>query len=221
MAVKKLKHGLVKRREQRALGVFIDGVGLDRATRRLNRKVDMGNLLRGVTSGTPPRVARYYTLIPNEDDSRQRAYLDAVARAGFEVVVKRLPPKGVNRLVSIDLEMAVDIVAFSYGQETFTDTSRYFPTDHLGENYRRPEEAPAKEEESASEETPPPTATVPEKRIVTVVCPSIELSYPLSLIRERDIDTVSADFGQFNPRDVLKSAAKWIDLSDSETIWRE
>ncbi|MCB0333929.1 MAG: hypothetical protein KDD55_10555, partial [Bdellovibrionales bacterium] len=59
------------------------------------------------------------------------------------------------------------------------------------------------------------------ERIVTVVCPSRELSYPLSLIGELGIDTVSADFGQFNNKDVLKSAAKWIDLSDSETIWRD
>ena len=41
------------------------------------------------------------------------------------------------------------------------------------------------------------------------------------IARELGADTVTADFAQFNTGDVLKSAAKWIDLSDSETIWRE
>lgn len=212
MAVRKLGDGLVKRRQKKILGVFIDGVALDRATRRLNKKVDLSNLLRGVTSGTQPTVARYYTLVPNEDDSRQRAYLDAVTRAGFDVVVKRLPPKGVNRHVTIDLEMAVDIVAFSKGQTTFSETASYLPAEKhaLQKTVEQPD---AVQKLEAGE--------LPEKRIVTIVCPSRELSYPIALIRENGIETVSADFGQFNPKDVLKSAAKWIDLSDSETIWRE
>jgi hypothetical protein len=54
-----------------------------------------------------------------------------------------------------------------------------------------------------------------------VVCPSRELAYPLGLSKEFEVDTTTADFGQFNTGDVLKSAAKWIDLSDSETIWRD
>ena len=59
------------------------------------------------------------------------------------------------------------------------------------------------------------------KRIVTIVCPTRELSYSVSLVKEFGVDTITADFGQFNSGDVLKSAAKWIDLSDSETIWRD
>ncbi|MDZ4786855.1 MAG: hypothetical protein SGJ02_12350, partial [bacterium] len=58
-------------------------------------------------------------------------------------------------------------------------------------------------------------------KIITVVCPSRELAYPISLTKELGIDTATADFGKFNNGDILKSAAKWIDLSDSETIWRE
>lgn len=58
-------------------------------------------------------------------------------------------------------------------------------------------------------------------RIVTVVCPSRELSYPISLISKLGVDTVTADFGRFSGDDILKSSAKWIDLSDSETIWKE
>ena len=211
MAVRKLGDGLVKRRQKRVLGVFIDGVALDRATRRLNKKVDLSNLLRGVTSGTPPTVARYYTLVPNEDDSRQRSYLDAVSKAGFDVVVKRLPPKGVTKQVSIELEMAVDIVAFSKGQTVFNDTARYAPQNGISR----------KEKTDEAKNSRPEDENLPIRRIVTIVCPSRELSYPISLISENGVETVSADFGQFNPKDVLKSAAKWIDLSDSETIWRE
>src|SRR5690606_8296126 len=58
---------------------------------------------------------------PYEDDSRQRAFLDAVRRAGLQVVVKRLPPKGITRQVSVEVEMASDIVAFGLGQNSFED----------------------------------------------------------------------------------------------------
>ena len=103
MAYEEVASGVIKRRQSKLLGLFIDGTGLDRATRRLNRRVDLTALVRGVTSGIKPSVARYYTLIPYEDDSRQRAFLDAVSRAGLSVIVKRLPPKGVTRQVSVDV----------------------------------------------------------------------------------------------------------------------
>lgn len=93
MKYEQLGGGFIKKREKRVVGLFIDGTGLDRATRRINRKVNMSALVRGVTSGINPIVARYYTLIPYEDDSRQRAFLDAVARAGLSVIVKRLPQR--------------------------------------------------------------------------------------------------------------------------------
>jgi hypothetical protein len=41
------------------------------------------------------------------------------------------------------------------------------------------------------------------------------------MIKDMGADTTTADFGQFNSGDVLKSAATWMDLSDSETIWRD
>jgi len=293
-----LGKGIVKRREQRILGLFIDGTGLDRATRRINRKVDMANLLRGVTSGLPPAVARYYTLIPYEDDSRQRAFLDAVARAGMQVIVKRLPPKGVTRQVSVDVEMAADIVAFAMGHSKFSNLSEYRTVDssyggshegamgygdqargvgngaghnsghnvgHSGIAHRSAGMFPAGSSQvrlrikgagsevspqaSAASPAPAMTAEAPESsllqgkstfggtsgalieapkasaaaqtRIVTVVCPGRDLAYSIALAKELGADTVTADFGQFNTGDVLKSAAKWIDLSDSETIWRD
>lgn len=215
MKYEELGKGVVRRTEKRVIGLFIDGTGLDRATRRINRKVDMASLVRGVTSGTPPVVARYYTLIPYEDDSRQRAFLDAVTRAGLRVVVKRLPPKGVNRQVSVDVEMAADMVAFALGHSSFSSLSEYSTEGGFHEG---PGFSPARPE---TKDPAPPQASRPENRIITVVCPSRDLAYPISLVKELGVDTISADFGQFNAGDILKSAAKWIDLSDSETIWRE
>ncbi|MCO6431679.1 MAG: NYN domain-containing protein [Deltaproteobacteria bacterium] len=243
-----LGSGIVRRREKKKLGLFIDGTGLDRASRRVNRKVDMSALVRGVVSGVFPTVARYYTLIPYEDDSRQRAFLDAVSRAGLTVVVKRLPPKGVNRQVSIDVEMAADITAFALGVEQFSELSEYraaepaSTTPARGSHIQRlnplvrqlprgshtePEEDPKTaqtqsiQKQSVVVKPLSSGAGEPEHRMVTIVCPSREITYAISLIKTIGIDTTTADFGQFATHDLMKSAAKWIDLSDSETIWRD
>ena len=272
MKYEELGKGVVKRTERRVLGLFIDGTGLDRATRRISRKVDMSALVRGVTSGLTASIARYYTLIPYGDDSRQRAFLDAVTRAGLTVIVKRLPPKGVSRQVSVDVEMAADIIAFSLGHSLFSDLSQYrsvqiadgsrdggaeaefsavsrlpglFPVRSAQFKLRQ-RQGVEEAGRSKTEIRPPPgqgdagraaavetqntapdkamsasSPILPHNRIVTVVCPGRDLVYPISLARELGVDTVTADFGQFNTGDILKSAAKWIDLSDSETIWRE
>jgi hypothetical protein len=226
MKYEKLGGGFIKKREKRVVGLFIDGTGLDRATRRINRKVDMAALVRGVTSGIAPVVARYYTLVPYEDDSRQRAFLDAVARAGLSVIVKRLPPKGITRQVSVDLEMAADMVAFAHGLTSFSKENEYLPADaaiHTPAQYVRRQQAEEVDTPENTEQTP--VATIPDiktaPRSIVVVCPSRELAYPLSLVKDIAADTTSADFGQFNTGDILKSAQKWIDLSDSETIWRD
>lgn len=240
MKYEELGKGFIKKRERKTVGLFIDGTSLDRATRRINRKVDMSALVRGVTSGITPIVARYYTLIPYEDDSRQRAFLDAVARAGLSVIVKRLPPKGVNRQVSVDLEMAADMVAFALGLTSFSKENEYLPADLLaavqgyphgaapvrrgaplqvtrGGSSSDEDKTPDTEENS----TPLINDASPSQRKVVVVCPSRDLSYPIGLIKDLGADTTNADFGQFNTGDILKSASKWIDLSDSETIWRD
>lgn len=220
-----LGKGVVKRSERRSVGLFIDGTGLDRATRRINRKVDMSALVRGVTSGAVPVVARYYTLIPYEDDSRQRAFLDAVSRAHLKVIVKRLPPKGITRQVAVDVEMAADIVAFALGHTSFSDLSEYKP-DTLAQgrsssiltipNALIPDGEPQVPAAAANGSAP-----VREKRSIVVVCPGRDMSYAISLVNELNIETTTADFGQLHSSDILKSAAKWIDLSDSETIWRD
>jgi hypothetical protein len=181
----------------------------------------MPALLRGVTSGSTPIFARYYTLIPYEDDSRQRAFLDAVARAGMTVIVKRLPPKGVTRQVSVDLEMAADMVAFSLGHLEFSKENEYTPSENLSRP-QSPLSTPAAgaQLEDTQREVGSEQAATSSLRSVVVVCPSRELAYPMSIIKDVGADTTTADFGQFNTGDFLKSAAKWIDLSDSETIWR-
>ncbi len=212
MKYQELGKGIVKRREKRIFGLFIDGTGLDRATRRIAKRVDMSALVKGVCSGVAPLVARYYTLIPYEDDSRHRAFLDAVTRANLSVVVKRLPPKGITRQVSVEVEMAADIAAFALGHTKFSTLSEYQGHDS-GEDIQF-----AEAQSSESEATESPSQLVGQ-RVVVVVCPGRDLAYPISLAREVGADTMTADFGQFNQGDVLKSAAKWIDLSDSETIW--
>jgi hypothetical protein len=228
-----LRGGLIKKKERRLVGLFIDGVNLDRATRRVNRKVDLQALVRGVCSGSNPVVARYYTVIPHEDDSRQRAFLDAVARAGLSVIVKRLPPKGIERQVTTDLEMASDIVAFALGLSSFSKENEYLPVEFEAAKQfaatgggRTGTEALDPSALSAPSRAGGPLLHVDQdtantRRSVVVICPSRELSYPMSLAKNLGADTTTADFGQFSGGDVLKSAAKWIDLSGSETIWRE
>jgi hypothetical protein len=228
MKYEELGRGIVKRAERRVLGLFIDGTGLDLAARRLNRKVDLTALVKGVTSGLSPLVARYYTLIPYEDDSRQRAFLDAVTRAGLQVIVKRLPPKGVTRQVSVDVEMSADILAFAMGHNTFGSLSEYLPEEKhpvkqdglqkLAHQQSSPQETT---EAPSSESAPEKAAGQKVRRIVTLVCPGRDLAYPISLSNELGAETITADFGEFAGGDVLKSASKWIDLSGSETIWRD
>jgi len=220
MSYKTIGKGVVKRTERQALGIFVDGTGLDRAARRLDRKIEMANLLRGVCGGRTPIVARYYTIIPFEDDSRQRAYLDAVSRAGFSVVVKRLPPKNITRQVSVDPDMAADITAFSLGFSDFRRVEDH--SDPISKNgaplYRlkKPSESEPQEESENSA-----SSTNDLKRVTIIICPSRDLAYTISLANDIGAETVTADFGQFQGQDILKSASRWIDLSDSETIWRE
>ena len=215
-----LGKGVLKRKQKREVALFIDGTGLDRATRRLKRKVDLEALVRGVTSGLKPTVCRYYTLIPHEDDSRQRAFLDAVAKAGPSVIVKRLPPKNITRQVSVDVEMAADMIAFGLGKTSFSDLSEYIPEAHGSSTGVMPVAKKDEPKPSAEDEARENKAEE-VSRVVTVVCASRELSYTFALLKELRIETINADFGKFNSGDILKSASKWIDLSDSETIWRE
>ena len=214
-----LKGGVVKRKTKRRMGLFIDATGLDRATRRLERKVDLSRLVTGLTSGIKLEIARYYTLIPYEDDARQFAFLDAVERAGIEVVTKRLPPKGVKRQVSMDVHMATDLISYCFG--------------HFEQAVETPEQQEQQQEKkqvanAENIESPTNKVVVSKKstngairRVATVVCPSREMTYGLYMCHERGIEVALADFGLYGASDGWRGVDRWIDLSTSETIWRK
>jgi hypothetical protein len=218
-----LKGGVVKRKVKRRLGLFIDGVGLDRATRRLERKVDLTKLVAGLTSGLPIEVARYYTLVPYEDDARQFAFLDAVERAGLEVVTKRLPPKGVTRQVSMDVHIAADLISFSCGQFKASTGRKEEVMEAVANGVGHALPIPS------AIITPPPApepviarGPTPEvKRVNIVVCPNREVNYALYVSHNLGVETSLADFGLYGSSDGWKGVDRWIDLSTSETIWRD
>jgi len=213
-----LKGGVLKRKVRRKLGLFIDGTSLDRATRRLERKVDLARLVAGVSAGLQPDIARYYTLVPYEDDSRQFAFLDAVERAGLEVVIKRLPPKGVKRQVSMDVHIASDIIAYSMGH--FDKVSQQQSVNAVQQST---------EATLAVANGPQSTIALPRaagtisdvKRLAAVICPSRELNYSIFLSHTLGAETHLADFGLYGASDGWKGVDRWIDLSTSETIWRD
>ncbi len=221
--VRKKAEKIIKRREKRILGIFIDGVGLDRATRRLQRRVSMSALVQALSTGASVSACRYYTVIPHEDDSRQLAFLDAVSHAGLTVIVKRLPPKGVTRQVTTDVEMSADIIAFSHGCETFPEEYVYRPAERISAPRVRPLVSSQRLASLSTERENENAIQGGEKirRIVTVVCPDQEIAYPISLANGIGVDTVTADFANPKARNLMKSSAKWIDLSTSESIWRD
>jgi hypothetical protein len=223
-----LKGGIVKRKTKRHMGLFIDATGLDRATRRLDRKVDLSRLVQGITSGAKLEVARYYALIPYEDDARQFAFLDAVERAGVEVITKRLPPKGVKRQVSMDVHIATDMVSFCHGafankasvkDEKAIANGSPLPTGAKPTSTLvSPDGEPLKSSETALIRPAAPDPNI--KRMVTVVCPSREISYALYMCTQLGGETSLADFGLYGSSDGWKGVDRWVDLSTSETIWR-
>jgi hypothetical protein len=208
-ALEMLRGGVIKRRIKRRVGLFIDGVGLDRATRRLERKVDMSRLVAGLTSGLQIEIARYYTLVPYEDDARQFAFLDAVARAGLEVVTKRLPPKGVKRQVSMDVHMATDLIAFSCGKFIRKDGGEQGLANPRSELI---EPTPPGEKDGSPEQE--------IKRVAVLVCPTREMSYAIYVSNKLGVETSLSDFGLYGTSDGWLGVDRWVDLSNSETIWR-
>ncbi len=190
--------GYVRREQTHSIGVFLDGVSLDRAARRLNKKVDWKLLVKVISEGRIPKLLRYYTVIPHEDDARHHSFLSAVEGAGFQVIVKRLPPKGVNKNVTIDLEMASDVVAFGLGLSDL-------PTSTEGTH------------ESRGDSNSPKSATTrtPEKSEIILICPPNDLEYPLRLIANRDAKITIVDFKGSGTSELIKVSSKWMDLSDA------
>lgn len=226
-----LNGGILRRKSKRNMGLFIDGTGLDRATRRIERKVDMSRLVASLTAGATLEVARYYTLVPYEDDARQLAFLDAVSRAGIEVVTKRLPPKGVKRQVSVDVHMATDIVSFCCGVvgsqaenssrmecreqkvangksvEAFASDQKIIPLSN-GQNQGNLKNGDSNGESHGL------------KRVISVLCPSRELTYAIYVAKNLGTETSLVDFGLYGTTDGWVGVDRWVDISSSETIWR-
>jgi hypothetical protein len=195
------KPGVLKRRSRRIVGFFVDGVGLDRATRQCPKKVDLQRLITNLTEGISPVVCRYYTLIPHEDDARQFSFLDAVERAGMEAMVKRLPPKGIKRHVAMDVHIASDVMAFSFG---------HFDAKPV-------EQKPVEDSQEHHD-----TGIIHQvKRIAYVICPSRELTYGLYLSSTTGTEISLCDFGLYGSSDGWKGINRWVDLSTSDSIWRD
>ncbi len=221
-----LRSGIVKRKQRRRMALFIDATGLDRATRRLERKVDLSRLVKGLTSGIKLECARYYSLIPYEDDARQFSFLDAVERAGVEVITKRLPPKGVKRQVSMDVHVAADLVSFAYGYFTkLAETAEKNALEQeqlmVGNGASQPIVTAANGSNGATDVEAGKPKDKDIKRVATIICPSRELSYAIFMANQLGVETSLADFGLYGQSDGWKGVDRWIDLSTSETIWRD
>ena len=145
--------------------------------------------------------------------------LDAVERAGVEVITKRLPPKGVKRQVSMDVHIASDLVSFAYGHfaEKAAEEEKANEAEHLLVGNGAPTST-SNGNGTASEA--PKAKEKDVKRVATIICPSRELSYAIFMANQMGIETSLADFGLYGQSDGWKGVDRWIDLSTSETIWR-
>jgi hypothetical protein len=216
---------IIRRRSNRKIAVFVDGPALDRASKRLSKKIDLRSLVRTLSSGIEPVFARYYTLIPFEDDSRHRSFLNAVEGAGFEVYVKRLPPKGITRQVSVDIEIATDLVAFSLGLDNLplaetTSEATYLSQPNVGVtrvNANSDIQSYGNSISANSDNNTDETII----RTAVIVCPGRDLVHSFTLLKINGVETVCADFGKFGSPELTRLSTKCIDLSVSETIWRE
>lgn len=214
--LQKLEGGKFRRKVRRKLGVFVDGTGLDRATRRLNKKVDLTKFMVSLSSGLTPEISRYYTLVPHEDDARQLAFLEAVERAGLEVNLKRLPPKGVKRPVSMDVQIATDMICFALNASG---------SDAGGSGKAQ---ATVVDERASSlvvtTDSDRPIQSITPAEIVReaiLVCPNRELRYAIHRCHELGVRVTLADFGLYGSSDGWPGVDTWVDLSISETIWRD
>ncbi|MDR2337245.1 MAG: NYN domain-containing protein [Deltaproteobacteria bacterium] len=211
LEIEKLKNGAVRRRNKRAVGLFIDGMSLDRAIYRLEKKLDLGKLVTSLSEGLVPEISRYYTLVPYEDDARQFSFLSAVERSGLEVIAKRLPPKNVQRKVAMDVHMATDLMLFATGN--FLNHSL---SQSGSDNIQITDDLESRDFNlDLSQEK-----DLSIKRTAIVLCPSRELSYVLYVCRQFGVEIMLVDFGSYGKSDSWHGIDKWVDLSTSETIWR-
>lgn len=241
--LEQLEGGKFRRKVRRKIGIFVDGVGLDRATRRLHRKVDLSRFMASLTAGLTPELARYYTLVPYEDDARQFAFLEAVERAGLEVCLKRLPPKTIKRPVTMDVHLGIDMILFCLGisQSPARETYDNLPESEIDEQdpmvLPEPDDNPHSGVPTTALNEQLSTGRIVQKdnaselaaaklnsegiREVILVCPNRELSYALYQCHALGVRTSLADFGLHGNTDGWRGVDTWIDLAISETIWRD
>lgn len=220
--VQKLGQGRFRRKVKRKLCVLVDGTGLDRATKRLQKKIDMSRLFAGICEGLNADVARYYTLMPHEDDARQLAYLEAIDRAGFEVCMKRLPPKNVNRLVSVDVHIATDLLC--YATDTIGSLNELEKTQGQSDDtssLRAQDSGDKVGVSTVSVDSTDVQGSLGIQRLAVLVCPSREVSYAIYRASQLGVQVGLADFGMYGRSDCWRGVDRWIDLSTSETIWRQ
>jgi hypothetical protein len=215
------KPKVIRRSEPRIYSVFVDGVALDRATKRLGKRVNYEALVKSLCVGGSADIARYYTLLPEEDDARQSAFFDAIAGAGLDVIKKRLPPKGLNRQVSTDVEMATDMLSVVLGRKDACSASLAIASGNYSVVPRSSRFSGTKEKQPAAplDNSTSGNKDVKFKHSIIVVCPSKEISYAINLCRHFGAETITADFGSIIGRDILKGAEKWVDLTFSDSIW--
>lgn len=204
--MKKKESPIIRRRESKDIGIFIDGVALDRATRRLGKKISWEGLVKSFSRGRKPLFVRYYTVIPFEDDARQHSFLDSIQRAGIEVIVKRLPPIGIDRQVTSDVEMTADITAFGLGVSSLPATSGDLPKNNLLQT----EDSEAQSDSETK-----------RKRCAIIITPNREIAYSIQILSSVDVETIICDFESPQTKELLQAASNFTDLSTSETIWRE
>jgi hypothetical protein len=198
------KVNFVRRAKPRKLGIFIDGVGLDRAAKRIERRIDWPLFAKVISEGLQADVAKYYSLLPIEDDARHHSYLAAVEAVGFQVHVKRLPPKGVNRVVSYDLEIATDLLNFCLSKSLAGSTDEGFGKAQPNNSGNR-ENSESIQHQNNSLSQPAPI----------LVCPSRELEYPLQILHEKGFSVTVIDFLNGSGSDLLKYTSKWVNISEA------
>jgi len=109
---------VVKQQTDSELALFVDGTSLDRAAKRLNKRLDIPKLIERVSTAKCSFV-RYYNTIPSKDDARHIAFMDNLRNHGIEVVMRRLPPIGITKRVAIDIDMATDIIGYTLHHPSF------------------------------------------------------------------------------------------------------
>jgi hypothetical protein len=212
----------ILRRTKKEIFLIVDGPSLDRACRRLGKRIDLQNLISVSCTGNSPLISRYYTLIPNEDDSRQRAFLSAIENLGLEVIIKRLPPKGVNKQINLDAEMSTDMTLFALGQLKFLNQEERVgsTTQHmLKQSVKLDRFSESQVDLDLNAPNSENIDNTQSNKCIILVCPSRDLLYTFNLVKNLQCEIVCVDFGRSSNSEINSIFSNNIDLSRSESVW--